>query len=372
MARRPNDSQLLLGDAEWCLRDYLYWPSEHHYTVGALYLGAASLRDMNGDFKPYALGFPLFISEGPGTGKTFSNDTMCRMIPGGQLIINPSSYGLMQWLKNGGGAGIEEVDKRMGTRGVRNQDLMSIILGAYKRGTKVMLQRSDEPEPIEIQGPIILTGNHANAILHHAGYAPLRDRSYPFLLEKPPEDIELEEYDPELDDERLEEMRARFKTWGQENWRAILDIPKSELGIDARIKDRPREIWTILYRVAAYAGGEWPRRVNDAAKALVLGEWNGGRAVLSPSEELLWAIRSTFTDDDEWLPTTEIIARLVRLPQCPQMVFKWTTEKAGTMAIARALRAFGIEHEKQNGTWGYSAESVMDDSEGMGAGNLAT
>lgn len=367
--KRLTETQQLLADSEMTLRDFLYWPTAHHFTLGSLFIAAASLKDSNGEFKPYAIGHPTFTSQGPETGKTLSSEIMAGMTVNGKMVINCTSHGLVSMLNvNRQCPYVDEIDKLVGMRGNKNANTYTIALGHYKKGATIMRERGDQSDELVIHGPMVFTANNANAICHSDGWATFRSRAYMFVLEAAPDDHYLTEYDPEVHEYRLLNIQRRFKQWGTHNWRKIVDIPKDELGMDPRIRNRQREIWTILYRVAIFAGGVWPERCLAASRAFSLGIYGDeDTPVLSPSEEMLWAVRACFRDDEEFVSTDELLDRLCRLPQCPRMVSEWTTYKASTMGLAGALNVFGINHARQtvNGSkvWGYVQSDLLEDDD---------
>lgn len=291
------------------------------------------------------------------------------MAVNGEMVLSPTSFGLISLLDQDKACpGVEEVDKRVGMRGNKGQESMAIFLGHYKRGATITQRRGDKADRQCITGPMIFNGNNANAICHSRDFGPFRDRAFLYLLEKAPEDHYLVEYNPELHEDRLLNIRRRFKRWGMANYRAILDIEIDSLGMDKRIRNRQKEIWTILYRVSQFVGGEWPDRCQAAAKAFCLGIYEGDELpVISHTEELLYATRNCFGPDDEFLSTDELLDRLCRLPAPPAMVFEWKSYKASTMGLSKALAAFGIVHVKEshNGerAWGYRREDLYEEDE---------
>jgi hypothetical protein len=342
-----TESQQLAAETERVLKDFLYWPTIHHYTTGALFVAAASLRDSNGDFAPYAIGRPIFISNDPETGKSLSTDILCGLIPGGKSILNPTSHGIAQLINMGGVPGIHEIDKKLGMRGARNQDTMSIILGGYTKGQSIVQQRSDTLDEVYISGPMILNGNNASMIMHSEGYAPFRSRAHVFLLSVPPKDHFLHTFNPEIHDDKIRGLRKRWQRWGVGTHRAILGIDVDDI-IDPRIKNRQRQIWTILYRVAEYLGGEWPARCQAAARAMALGEYGeDDTPTLSPADELLMWVRGVFQDDETFVPTREIVKRIMTIPDGMWWQREWKNPRAASMGLAGILEMWDIHPERQ-------------------------
>lgn len=346
--RRMPEGQQLLATAESSIRQFCYWPTEHHYTLGVLFAAAASLNDEEGNYKCHALGRPIFLSNGPGTGKTLSTDILCRMIPGGKKVVNPTSFGMQSLLNFGIRPGFDEFDKKFGPRAQKNSELMSIVLAGYERDATVIVQRSDKPEDVNVGGPMILNGNNATLVMHSDGYAPFRDRGYIFLLEKPPNNVTLDDFDPEIHSERLNDLRNWFTRWGRKNHAAINNIPQEDLGMDPRIRGRQRQIWRPLFRVAKFIGGDWLRRCYNASRAMVLGIYSEDDVPsLTPADELLMWARTVYQDGETFLPTRELCHRLMTIPNGEWWQREWKNPKAASMGLARIFGLFGIENTRE-------------------------
>jgi len=340
--------QLLAAEVNSVYEQFMYFPNRHCSTVCSLWVMHTHLRDANSKFQPYVTPRLYFGSKVAGAGKSLATELTVKMSSNGEMVLEPSAAGITVLLDGHATLGFDEIDTYFG-RGTRRENVRALLNGGYKRGAKVPRQRKDEADRQEIHGPVCLNGKNANLFMHHDNFDTLRSRSIAVILEQKPADYFVDRYNPEIYEGRLEELSTRLQRWGQASWRRIESIAIDGL-MPNGIANRAEEIWTVLFRIAEFVGGDWPQRVEAAALGFVLGEW--GEDVihgLSPAEELLTCVQATFTDDDEFLPTTTILERLRELPQQASMVEEWArvSERSAIMALARVLTMFGIQSDRR-------------------------
>jgi hypothetical protein len=126
----------------------------------------------------------------------------------------------------------------------------------------------------------------------------------------------------------------------------------------AGVEDRDADVWEALLAIAELAGGDWPKRARDAAKALVK---------VTREEEpslgirLLTDLRLIFGETAE-LATKEILRRLIALDEAP-----WGNingKEFDARGLANSLRPFGVKSGTVRiGTdtpKGYKREDLVD------------
>jgi hypothetical protein len=108
-----------------------------------------------------------------------------------------------------------------------------------------------------------------------------------------------------------------------------------KLGLD----NRDEEIWSILFRIAAFLGGDWPARIEAAARAMVLGEYEQDECpVQSPAEELLTWVRASFRDNEDFLPTRILLQRIMSEADSSSWFMReWRNPMAAAKGLARTL-----------------------------------
>lgn len=341
--------QLLAAEVESVFDQFLYLPHRHASAVMTMWVFHTDLRNSDEEFQPYVTPRLAFLSKQAGAGKSLATELVTKMSYNGEMVLEPTPPSITTLMNiDHATVGFDEIDTYFG-RGSGKLAMRAILNGGYKRGSSVTRQRSDVADRQNVYGPIVMNGKNANMFLTHDNFETLRSRTISIVLEPKPRDFYVDRFNPEIYDARLNGLMKRLRRWGVNNYRAVLSIPIDGLMPD-RIANRAEEIWTVLFRVAEHLGGQWPQRIEEAARALVLGEWESeDEQVLSPAEEVLSGVRAVFTDDDEFLPTTTILERLFELPQPIAMVDEWALvpERAQMMGLARTLGLFGFESSRR-------------------------
>lgn len=344
-----NDTEMLLREIRATLGQFMFMPNEHSFTVTTLWIAHTHLRGIDGSFLPQRTGRLYFGSKEAGAGKTQAMELTTMMSHNGDIHVNPTQFALITALNFGQGTnGIDEIDRFFGSRGTAKVDIQTIILAGYRSGSKVSRQRNDEVEYQNIHGPMVMAGKNLNRFLTSEVFETLRTRSFIIPLERKPPDIEVTRYRSQIHERRLRQLSRGLARWGIRNGPTItsLDVDNTteRIGLD----NRDEEIWSILFRIAAAAGGDWPTRIESAARAMVLGEWDEDNApVLTPSEEMLMWVRAIFKDDEEFLPTRTIVKRVLQNSDS-SIWFRdeWPNPMAATKSLAKTLHQFGIESKR--------------------------
>lgn len=338
-----TQEQLLARDVEQVYRSFVYMPNEHSYTVSTLWVLHTHLRTSDGVFLPYITPRLYFGSKLAGCGKSLATELTVRMSYNGEMVLEPTPPSVTTLMNQDHSTlGFDEIDTYFG-RGTGRGSMRAILNGGYKAGSFVTRQRGDEVEKLNSHGPICLNGKNAGLFMGSEKFETLRSRSIAIILEQKPADHYAHRYNPETHDARLRGLMRGLKQWGQSNARKVLAIPVEGL-MPVKIANRAEEIWTVLFRLAQHLGDDWPERVEAAARALVLGEWeDDDQPYVSPSEELLAAVRATFREDEEFLSTSTILERLEGSEEPPSLMDEWFTERAAEMGLASGLRVYGVE-----------------------------
>jgi len=357
-----TQDQLLAIDVEQVYRQFMFMPNDHSFAVSTLWVMHTHLRNSDGRFLPYITPRLYFGSKIAGCGKSLATELTTKMSHNGEMVLEPTPPSVTTMMNQDlATLGFDEIDTYFG-RGTGRGSMRAILNGGYKRGSCVTRERLGESERMNCHGPIVLNGKNANLFLTSERFETLRTRSIPIILEQKPVGYDVARWNPEVNDARLHALMRRLRKWGMINAPTIIAIPVDGL-MPAKIANRAEEIWTVLFRIAAHLGGDWPARCEAAARAFVLGEWEEDETPnVSPSEELLTSVRTVFDAADEFLSTTTILDRFEELPQPPSLMDEWDTERAAEMGLARCMALFDIERERRQADGvqerGYSRVSV--------------
>jgi Protein of unknown function (DUF3631) len=204
---------------------------------------------------------------------------------------------------------IDEADRSLDPDKDGIADLLAVINSGYKRGsTRPVLVPAKgggwEVSEMPTYAPVVIAGNNPNLP------DDTRTRIIRVLL-LPDFDGRIEESDWELIEEDAEALHDELAASADQ----VRDQVRTERpGLPDGITGRFREKWAPLKRVATAAGGDWPDRVD--AMALHDREQHemdkeDGLVHEKPAVVLLRHIYETWPDHTPFLPTSDLIDRLV-------------------------------------------------------------
>ena len=354
-----TQGSMFANEAEANFRQFCFFQNEQSYTVPSLYVLLASVRDAKG--KPLFYISPRlgYFSKLPGCGKTLAMELTTLMCPNGQILVNPTPPSLvMAYDKERLTCGFDEFDQYR-----HNGTMMAVINSGYKRGAAITKVRSEEIVKEEVYGPMVLGGKNLNLFLTSNKFDTVRTRTHVIIMDEKPEDAEVDDWDPEIYEPRLQQLGNQIRDWGITHGPHIIREEVDDI-IPKGIHSRPKEIWKPLFQVAKYIDpnqepGGWVERCIIAARAFALNDWGDQTPVKSPSAELLDWVRSVFGDEEK-LSSEDIVNRLLELPTEHWWKNEWKSDKmrAATMSLSRMLAIHGIKHTKLrigNSTpWGYT------------------
>lgn len=343
-----TQDQLLLREVQATFEQFVWAPNKHCHTVTTLWVAHTHLRKSlasGGEFLPYITPRLYFGSKIAGCGKSLALKVTTRLSHNGEMILSPTTAGIITMINEDRATlGFDEIDTFFGRNGSGRDTMRAVLNGGYEHGTRIPRQAQYASDKQNIHGPIAMAGKNAAAFTGSDGFETLRTRSISIILDRKPADAYVDQFDPELHNSRLRGLMERLKDWGVANAKEITGIDVGEI-IPKEIINRDREIWTVLFRIAQFVGDEWPERVERAARAFVLGEWDkDDTPCVSPAKELLTCVRAAFEDGEEFLPTAEILFRIREPgPLRPSLADEWTSVRSAEMGLASGLGVHGIE-----------------------------
>jgi hypothetical protein len=275
----------------------------------------------------------MFLSDKRGSGKSQAMARVLGLSFHPRLVIDPTplSYATMVNQARPTMA-VDEADCLFGN-GASKQQLRGLLNAGYTPGAEFIRGKD---APIDTFCPLIIAGLGAR-IRVAAELEPLRSRS--IIVEMQP-GIPPDPYERRDHDAITAMYRDQLTTWARRNLRAILAArPEMPTGIEMRL----REVCHPLFAVADVAGGRWPEAVRDAARQLLLGEFNDSESgELSMFERLLTDLRTVYGPDAGKMSTHDIVDGLYELPGDTWGKL-WPNKNKAPKELAAMLRPLGVE-----------------------------
>ncbi len=204
---------------------------------------------------------------------------------------------------------IDEADRSLNPKNEGVGELIAIINSGYKKGgTRPVLVPAKEggwvAQEMPTFCPVAMAGNNPQLP------DDTRSRCVRVLLMPDAQGLaEESEWEYIDDDARL--MGGRLAAWADEV-RDVVRLDRAEL--PEGIRGRSKERWKPLKRVANAAGGKWPGVVDELAvtdRELAKMELEEGYVQEKPTVAVVRHIAQVCTEDEVFIPTKELISRLV-------------------------------------------------------------
>jgi hypothetical protein len=215
----------------------------------------------------YTTGRLHIRSPEPECGKSVLLDVLYDLLSNPMNVISASPPTIYRSLKDEKPVPIllDEIDRTFGRKGAGDSETLSLLLAilnaGYRRGRNIRRCVGREHEPVDFPtfAPVAFAGIHAQLD------ATLLSRSVVIEMQPMAPDESIEENLAWEITPKANELRDRLEAWASahiEKLRAAR--PSRPPGIVAR----KAECWSPLFACADAAGGDWPKRVRDAAKIL--------------------------------------------------------------------------------------------------------
>jgi hypothetical protein len=345
-----TDGATLLEEARRFLGRFVIYPSEHAHVAHVLWIAHSHLMDAWESTPRLA-----FLSPEPASGKTRSMEVSELLVPDPVAAVNVTPAYLFR--KVGGEDGpptilFDEIDTVFGAKAKEHEELRALLNSGHRRGAVagrcVVRGATVETEEISSYSAVALAG---------LGWLPdtILSRSVIVRMRRRAPDEKVEAFRRRVHAPIGEGLRRRLAGWAatilDEATAARPDMPD---GVD----DRAADVWEPMLAVADIAGGEWPTRAREAAKALVAVARD-----IEPSLNirLLADLRTVFGTEEQ-KTTKQILADLCALEDAP-----WSDLKGKPLSdnqIARRLRQYGVKSKViRVGTTtprGYVREDLFD------------
>jgi putative DNA primase/helicase len=252
----PEDGAALLADLVATIRRFVFC-SEHAATAEAAWVMLTWMQE-HLDLLPRLGGMAPAMR----CGKTRNQEVLFHLAFNPINAANLSTSVLFRIVAKGAASlFLDEVDTWLTGRGT-NEETIGIINAGHSRTGRAWRTNPDTFEPESF--PCF-----AAAALAGIGRLPptIADRSIPVLLKRK---LAGEQADKlkRREKQSMTPLRARIHRWITDNATAIADRIQSGKCIIDLGNDRAEENWEPLFALADQAGGDWPAKMREAAKAL--------------------------------------------------------------------------------------------------------
>ena len=256
-----SEGAALLEDVRCFLARFVIYPSEHAHVAHVLWIAHAHLMGAWESTPRLA-----FLSPEPASGKTRSMEVSELLVPDPVAAVNVTPAYLFR--KVGGEDGpptilFDEIDTVFGAKAKEHEELRALLNSGHRRGAVagrcVVRGATVETEEISSYSAVALAG---------LGWLPdtILSRSIIVRMRRRAPEEKIEAFRRRVHAPIGEALRRRLAGWAA----TILDeATEARPEMPAGVDDRDADIWEPLLAVADIAGGDWPKRAREAAKALV-------------------------------------------------------------------------------------------------------
>jgi hypothetical protein len=255
------DGAAVLDDVHEYLTRFVSYPSEHASIGHALWCGHTHLLQA---FE--STGRIAFLSAEPESGKTraleASEPLVCRPIS----TVNASASYLFRKCGDEDGPPtvlFDEIDTIFGPKAKEHEDIRGFINAGHRRGATY--------GRCVVRGSIVSTEEtpvYAAVAMAGLGWLPdtLLSRSIIIRMRRRLRSERVEPFRQRIHVPEGREIGRRLATWAKTVIKLAEEMrPTMPEGVE----DRQADAWEPLLAVADLAGGQWPKRAREAAKALV-------------------------------------------------------------------------------------------------------
>ncbi|MBR0861204.1 DUF3631 domain-containing protein [Bradyrhizobium sp. YCK136] len=262
-----------------------------------------------------------------GCGKTTLLDVLARLVQRPLLASNITPAAVFRVIeKCKPSLLIDEADTFL----AENQELRGVLNSGHRQGGSVVRVTGDDLEPRQFAtfGPcaIALIGTLPST---------LADRSIIIELNRRRPTERVESYRPDRAG-HLDQLARRAARWARDH---AIAVGAADPEMPEQVTNRAADNWRVLKAIATVAGGQWPRHVDEAAKAAQV--QIGDEA--SRLEMLLGDIRAVgFSGNQTEIRSSDLVQRLMELEGRPWAEFGRTGKPLTQNSLARLLRPLGI------------------------------
>jgi hypothetical protein len=226
------------------------------------------------------------------------------------LMSSVTSAALLARLINGSPKTllIDEADRALDRSNKNSAEILATLNSGYKRGaTRPVLDPSPDggwvPSEMETFAPVAMAGNSPNLPPDTAS------RTIEVML-MPSTSVEESEW--EFIESDAQQLKERIERWAESHRAAVRD---SNPEMPHEVRNRAKEKWKPLARVAEQFGEEWLERTKEMAKADVeqaKRDREDGASVEKPHIILVRHIAEVWPDGQQFVSTNDLVLKLTR------------------------------------------------------------
>lgn len=344
----PEDGAELLDDVETFLARFVAYPTEAARVAHVLWIGHTWLMD-EWDSTPRI----AFLSPEPGSGKSRALEVTEPLVPRPVHAVNTTPAYLFRKVSDPDGRPTllyDEIDTVFGPKAKDNEDVRGMLNAGHRQGATagrcVIRGKNVVTEELPAYCAVALAGldDLPDTIMTRSVIVRMRRRA-------PHERVE--PWRMRINGPAALRLGDRLREWaaaqvGHVEW------PEMPEGIE----DRNADVWEALLAVAELAGGRWPERAREAARALVAASADRGGSL---GVILLRDLQAVF-GDAERLPTEAVIDRLLDLDESPWADLRG--KPLDSRSLSRRLAKYGVKpaqwREGEQRFRGYLAADLAD------------
>lgn len=330
----PLRGAALLDAVERFLARFIAYPSAHGLVAHVLWIVHTHLMDVWESTPRIA-----FLSPESGSGKTRALEVTEHLVPRPVHAVNTTPAYLFRKVSDESGTPtilFDEIDTIFGPKAQEHEDIRGMLNSGHRKGAVagrcVVRGKIVETEEFPSYCAVAVAGLNdlPETIMNRSVVVRMRRRA-------PGENVE--PWRHRINPPQATPLRDALAGWAASIAAKVGDPwPQMPAGVE----DRDADVWEALLAVADAAGGEWPQRARDAATALVAASKDRAPSL---GVLLLGDIRTVFADaTGDRLPTGDLIAALVKLPEAP-----WSNlrgKELDARGLARRLAGYEIRSEQ--------------------------
>jgi len=316
----PVDGAVLLADLERVFVRYVFLPTGASVALPLWTLHTWTMDA--GDISP----FIVLVSPTKRCGKTTVLIILSYLTPKAELASNVSPSALFRYVEEiRPTLLIDEADSFVKD----NEELRGILNSGHTKAAAYVIRN------VEINGehkPRRFSTWAPKAIATIRELADtLEDRAAVLTLQRKPRTAKVERL-RKRDSAEFAVLRQKAARWAADNFGKLTD-PDPQ--IPDALNDRAADNWRPLLAIADLAGGDWPKKAQDAALVL------SGEEVSTFNVDLLADIRAAF-GEAEIITSADLVAALVADPERPWATWGKGDKPLTQNGLARLLKPFAI------------------------------
>jgi hypothetical protein len=225
---------------------------------------------------------------------------------------------------------VDEVDSKWGQKSEEGEALRAFVNTGYRdKGYYGITEGGDNKKPTRFRtfAPIAMAGK--GEVLPES----VKSRSIVIRIQRRKGNETIEDFLTDFVALEAEKIREGIESWSETESQVV-----NQLSPQIPVKDREKELWLPLFKIAELAGQEWPGKVLEALKNHL--DSRGGDSV--PSErQLLIDIRKVWDLREDKMRSAKLVTALITNPDSEWAKFNFG-RPINEKTMAKMLRPYQI------------------------------